>query len=85
MDNWPQIVFRARVRSLAEALGASCAWISRLLPAGLSSPVGLVVLCLYYSSAWEVFSCIGIAHSKNLCEEYIVRLEGVGFAICCVG
>ena len=27
--------------------GASCAWTERLLPAGLSSPVGLVVLCPY--------------------------------------
>ena len=46
MDSWPQIVFRARVKSLAEA-GGSCAWTERLLPAGLSSPVGLVVLCPY--------------------------------------
>ena len=46
MDNWPQFVFCARVRSLAEA-GASCSWTERLLLAGLSSPVGLVVLCLY--------------------------------------
>ena len=46
MDNWPHFVFWARVRSLAET-GASCAWTERLLPAGLSSPVGLVVLCLY--------------------------------------
>ena len=28
-------------------LGSSCAWTERLLSAGLSSPVGLVVLCLY--------------------------------------
>ena len=44
-ENCPQIVFRARFKSLAEA-GSSCAWTKRLLLAGLSSPVGLVV-CLY--------------------------------------
>ena len=46
MESWPQIVFRARVQSWRNP-GASWAWTERLLPAGLSSPVGLVIVCPY--------------------------------------
>ena len=46
MENWPQIVFRRGLCPWRKP-GASCAWTERLLSAGLSSPVGLVVLRLY--------------------------------------
>ena len=45
-DKWPQFVFWARVRSLAEAVGFVCLeWATTA--DGVILPVGLVVLCLY--------------------------------------
>ena len=65
--------------------GASCAWIERLLPAGLSSPVGSVFVCPYWSSAWEVSDCFGIAHAKFCEKSTMYNLRTVESVICCIG
>ena len=55
--------------------GASCAWIKQLLPAGLSSPVALVLITSL-PILW-----VGTIHLlldwtfQNLCEEYIVKFK----------
>ena len=55
--------------------GVSCAWIKQLLPAGLSSPIGLVLITPL------PILCVGSIHLfwdctfQNVCEEYIVKFK----------
>ena len=74
MHNWPQIVFRARVRSLAEVGGFLCLdW---------ATPAGGVILPRRFSCLMPVLIfCVGSIQlywdcpSQNLWQEYVVKFK----------